>query len=168
VRDELDLVTAEADPPASDPGEAIPEDLEAVSLPPEEFHDEIGRYHTLIDHDRRDGTKARRLRSLYDDRCQLCGDRLASGDGTGYSEVHHVRPLGAPHDGRDEYANMLVLCPTHHADFDNGVLRVDADDHTVEHPYDSRVDGDCLSVAPEHDLDGSALRYHNETICTLR
>lgn len=117
---------------------------------------------------KRDGELVEELKSLYDDRCQLCNARLASGDGTGYSEVHYIHPLGEPHDGLDNHSNMLVLCPNHHADFDNGVVRVDPNNLTVEHPYDSDVDGERLSVASDHDLSESALQYYDEHLYRLR
>ena len=31
------------------------------------------------------------------------------------------------HDGDDDYNNMLVLCPTHHAEFDYKVLKISKD-----------------------------------------
>lgn len=144
------------------------EDLRDVTLSTDEFEGTIGRYHTLLDRVQRNSKLVTKLKSLYNDRCQICGARLASGDGTGYSEVHHIRPLGTPHEGPDRLENMLVLCPNHHADFDNGVIRVDLDDLSIEHPYDSEADGKQLSVEPEHNLLKSGFRYHNQNICRLQ
>ncbi|WP_338738646.1 HNH endonuclease [Haloplanus salilacus] len=168
-RDELDLVDRGTVPSHSG---TRPEDeldqFDEVTVPPGAFGTTPRRFRTLVDRVERDPDRVARLKSLYDDRCQLCGTRLASSDGTGYSEVHHLRPLEAPHGGSDVTENMLVLCPNHHVDFDNGVVRVHVDDLSVDHPYDSAVDGDELFVTAEHEPAESALRYHNRTICRLR
>lgn len=143
-------------------------EYETVSLGPEDYRDDVGRYQTILDRRKRDEDLVRKLKSRYADRCQLCGDRLAKGDGTGYSEVHHVHPLGQPHDGPDVPENMLVLCPNHHADFDNGVVRFDIDTNRVKHPYDSDVDGREITTEDGHELAEEHLEYHNETISEVK
>ena len=40
-----------------------------------------------------------------------------------YSDVHHVWPIGDK--GDDDYDNMLVLCPNHHAMFDLALIQFD-------------------------------------------
>jgi hypothetical protein len=35
-----------------------------------------------------------------------------------YSEAHHLRRLGAPHDGPDEQASLICVCPTCHVQLD--------------------------------------------------
>ena len=168
-REQLELVETEAGTfePESPYLEDIDE-LSDVTLSADEFSNEPGRYRTILDRVRRDSENVADLKSSYNNRCQLCGARLASGDGTGYSELHYLNPLGSPHNGSDEVSNMLVLCPNHHADFDNGVVRVALDDLSIEHPYDSEVDGTHLSVKPEHELSHDSLQYHNEKLCHLR
>lgn len=167
-RTDLDLVEPSDEHEVAESTPDPLQQLEEVTLTPEQYQTEPGRYRTLIDRATCDRETVAALKSLYNDRCQLCDARLASGDGTGFSEVHHIQPLGSPHDGPDEHSNMLVLCPNHHADFDNGVIRVTPAELTVEHPYDSDVDGQQLSVAPEHALSESALEYHDEHLCRLR
>ena len=73
----------------------------------------------------RDTATIRRLKALYDHQCQLCGTRLTLLDGEGYSEGHHLQPLGRGHDGPDIEANVLVLCPNCHALCDMGGLLID-------------------------------------------
>lgn len=170
-RDDLDLVRAEgalfgaqAGEPESDPLQ----ELEPVTVSPDRFADSVGRFWTIAETQLQDPESVRELKSLYADRCQLCEDRLASGDGTGYSEVHHLRPLNGPHDGPSDPENMIVLCPTHHADFDNGVVRVDVESLTVHHPFDSDVDGATITTKGDHDIAAEHLRYHNRNVCTLR
>jgi hypothetical protein len=112
----------------------------------------------------RDTKLSEMTKELYDHRCQLCGDRRESRDGSAYAEAHHVKPLGAPHRGPDSAANLLVLCPNHHADFDYGRVRVDPESLVVEHAFDDEVDGTVLTVDADHDLDPEHLAYHSERI----
>ena len=139
-------------------------ELETLTLSPEEYRGEVGRYQTLVDRIYRDQTMVEDLKQLYGDRCQLCGTRLARRDGTGYSEVHHLQPLGRPHDGPDVRDNVLVLCPNHHSDFDNGVVEVDPGTLEIVHPYGSAVDGNQIIVEGDHQPGVEFLTYHNERI----
>lgn len=54
------------------------------------------------------------LKQLYNNRCQISGDRYSffKKDGTGYSEVHHLIPLG--NGGADKPVNLVVLSPMLH------------------------------------------------------
>nr|WP_310927627.1 HNH endonuclease [Halogeometricum sp. S3BR5-2] len=104
------------------------------------------------------------LKRRYDFACQVCGARRRREAEEGYSEAHHVRPLGRPHDGPDAEANLLVLCPNHHADFDYGLVTVDPDSHRIAHAYDAVVDGGTLFVRGDHALDARFLEYHNREI----
>lgn len=65
----------------------------------------------------RDTAVTREVKRLHGYRCQMCGDRVETPSGP-YAEAAHIRPLGRPHDGPDTLANVLCLCPTHHAAFD--------------------------------------------------
>ena len=65
----------------------------------------------------RDTAVTRRIKALYDYRCQVCDTRLEGAAGP-YAEAAHIRPLGAPHHGPDILANVLCLCPNHHVLFD--------------------------------------------------
>ena len=77
----------------------------------------------------RNTAAARSLKSLYEDRCQVCGRFIQVTPDRRYSEVHHLRPLGL--GGDDAPSNMLVLCPTHHVEFDYAVLGVSGDGRGV-------------------------------------
>lgn len=71
----------------------------------------------------RDTDASQELKKLYKNRCQICNYRLEINPQTHYSEAHHIWPL---HDGGDDdFSNMIVLCPTHHAEFDYGVICID-------------------------------------------
>lgn len=125
----------------------------------------VERVTTVRDELNRDAALATQLKERYDHHCQLCGDRrVRDGAGTGYAECHHVRPLGRPHHGPDRAANLLVLCPNHHADFDHGVVRVDPDTFAVTHAGDRF---ERLSVADWHGLGPQFLRYHNANVSTV-
>lgn len=59
-----------------------------------------------------------RLKSIYKNTCQICGTQLSIGKNRYYSEVHHIVPLGYPHNGVDRLDNMVCVCPNHHAQLD--------------------------------------------------
>ena len=164
--DELDgdrVETDEVEPPQQ-LDDQLRETYEPLTSSSAEFEPDIRRFQSLVDRRYRDQTLVAELKQRYRDRCQVCGQRLAGADGAGYSEVHHLRPLGEPHNGSDRIENMVVLCPNHHADFDNGALHVNQDTKRITHPYDAEVDGQQLSIADDHDLAVKSLRYHNQTI----
>lgn len=73
---------------------------------------------------KRDRKKSAALKGRYDNACQFCGTRLGVGEERYYSEAAHIKGLGEPHNGPDVVANMLILCPNHHLQFDRGVLRL--------------------------------------------
>ncbi|MFP4173145.1 MAG: HNH endonuclease [Candidatus Hydrogenedentota bacterium] len=97
----------------------------------------------------RDTATIRRLKALYDHHCQLCGTRLTLLDSEGYSEGHHLQPLGRGHDGPDIEANVLVLCPNCHALCDmSGLL----------------IDFAQLRIEEEHALREKYIDYHNKLV----
>lgn len=100
----------------------------------------------------RDTALARRLKALHRDECQICGTVVHLGSGRTYSEAHHLRPLGRPHNGPDIEGNIVVLCPTHHVLCDYGALQLCVGD---------------LRQANGHAIAKRFVRYHNEVITTL-
>jgi predicted restriction endonuclease len=97
----------------------------------------------------RDTALARRIKKLYGNPCQICGEVLRLADDESYSEAHHVQPLGSPHDGPDTAENILVLCPNHHALCDLGALKLSTEE--------------IRSVAG-HRVGEEYIEYHNQTI----
>lgn len=89
----------------------------------------------------RDTELARRVKLIHSFECQLCGHTIHLPDGSRYAEAHHVRPLGRPHNGPDTIANIICVCPNHHAELDYGVASLDLtslrrlDDHTIDGKY---------------------------------
>jgi len=110
----------------------------------------------------RDTPRARTLKELYDHRCQICGDviRVPGRNGGYYCEVHHLRPLGGNHHGIDAWKNMIVVCPTCHAEFDLLSAAIEPREMRIatyakRHPHR----GKRLRLKRGHALDDANLRY---------
>jgi hypothetical protein len=100
----------------------------------------------------RDTELSRRIKQLHSYRCQICGLSIELPDGRFYAEGHHMKPLGSPHNGPDTEANILCLCPNHHAAVDLGAIDIDL--HS-------------LSMAPGHMVGAEFVEYHNTVIWSL-
>jgi putative restriction endonuclease len=105
----------------------------------------------------RDSAMARRVKSLYDHECQICGTTIVTSTGLRYSEGAHVRPLGKPHLGPDTPTNLLCLCPNHHTLLDVGGITIQ-DDYSVSLGGDSAFAS--LTFRAWHTLDLENARYH--------
>lgn len=143
------------------PVEEINVDTEVV-LP--EGNQNPKRTKTTSTSPQRDEKLVRKMKRLYDDTCQLCGDRRLQGDDIGYSYVHHIKPLGKEHSGPDIPKNVVVLCPNHHDDFDNGMLTVDPETLEISHRYEDALTGDTMITKRGHEIGAEFLAYHNQTI----
>lgn len=109
----------------------------------------------------RDTRLSSRLKTAYRHKCQLCGFQQTTGAGQYYSEGHHIRPLGRPHNGPDARGNIIVLCSRHHVDFDYGVVAINpADCVTIRHPFDQTIDGKKVKLVVGHALLKEHLDYH--------
>jgi len=102
----------------------------------------------------RDTAQARRIKGLYNYRCQMCGIRLDCPAGP-YAEAAHIRPLGTPHDGPDTPENILCLCPNHHVLFDNGAISVAEDLSLIG-------ESGSLTIHRDHRISDDHLAYHRE------
>jgi putative restriction endonuclease len=102
----------------------------------------------------RDTRQARRIKELYDYRCQMCGVRLEGLAGP-YAEAAHIRPLGIPHNGPDTSDNILCLCPNHHVLFDHGGVMIGEDLSLVG-------EQGRLTVHQRHNINEDHLRYRRE------
>lgn len=128
---------------------------------------ETDRVKTTVSRIVRNTHLAKELKQQYQNHCQVCGDTRHRTPLEHYSEVHHIKPLGRPHEGPDLKKNMLVLCPNHHADFDHGVVHIDPDNLEITHATDDAVSGDTLRMKDEHELGRDLIKYHNEQISKL-
>ncbi len=99
----------------------------------------------------RDTAVTRRVKEIHRFRCQMCDARVETPAGP-YAEAAHIRPLGRPHDGPDVLANVLCLCPTHHAAFDLYGVGIAADGRLLGMPG-------RLRTVPAHALDADCLVY---------
>lgn len=125
------------------------------------------RTETTVNRIVRDTAMVDELKHLYDHQCQVCGDVRYRGASTPYAEGHHLHPLGASPLGPDEQANILVLCPNHHSDFDYGTIRADPTTLEIEHLRESAVDGTQLTVHDDHPLERRYLEYHDREITDI-
>lgn len=73
----------------------------------------------------RDTALARRIKADMNHICQICGTCIVLGDGSPYSEAHHVKPLGKPHNGPDHPGNIVCVCPNCHVMLDYGAIPAD-------------------------------------------
>lgn len=97
----------------------------------------------------RDTNLARKLKQLHKNRCQICDSSILLPNGVGYSEAHHIKPLGMLHNGPDVPENIIVLCPNHHVMLDYGVMELDVGK---------------LQIHPKHQIGSLYVTYHNENI----
>ena len=102
----------------------------------------------------RDSKVAKEVKRIYDYRCQFCSTRLST-PVSHYAEGCHIKPLGHPHDGKDNLANILCLCPNCHVLFDYNAITL-TDDLIIEET------GKNISVDTSHDIDISNVRYKRE------
>ena len=102
----------------------------------------------------------KQLKKEHDDRCQVCGDVRRGPDGRPYAEGHHLHPLGD--GGIDDEANILVLCPNHHSDFDYGLVRIDPDTYAIDHQYEDDPGYDRLRTIPGHEIGTEYIVYNND------
>lgn len=115
----------------------------------------------------RDSPKSKQLKRHYDYMCQVCRRTLLLANKLRYAETHHLKPLGGVHRGIDAWANMVVLCPNHHAMFDRGALALLAEKtHIIVLDGSSRTFKHLgrLFLQPPHNLDLKFLTYHLDSI----
>ena len=115
---------------------------------------------------KRDQILAAKLKALYDHRCMACGTKLLMGLSPKrfYVEAAHIKPLGKPHDGPDTPANMIVLCPNHHLQFDRGVITVRMKRGVpvfVSRIAGDPINGKPISLHPKHPLDPAHVQWHH-------
>jgi putative restriction endonuclease len=136
------------------PEQLDPEAEQQLSIEDSEVASEATRRTTTVLRIVRDTRQARRIKELYDYRCQMCGIRLEGLAGP-YAEAAHIKPLGAPHNGPDASDNILCLCPNHHVLFDHGGVVV-AEDLSLVGAQGR------LRIQPRHRVSEEHLRYRRE------
>jgi len=106
----------------------------------------------------RDTSVTKRLKTLYNYRCQICNRRIDRGDSCFYAEAHHIKPLGKNHRGIDAECNLIVLCPNHHAFFDFGIPKFIANDKI-------KIGNKAIRLKLKHQIDSEVIDYYNTSIC---
>ena len=104
----------------------------------------------------RDTKLSLEIKRLYDYACQVCGIDI-SVRGVKYAEAAHIKPLGKPHNGKDQPGNIICLCPNHHVMLDKGIFAIE-NDLTLK-----GIEG-TLTVHNDHEIDIENLDYHREHV----
>lgn len=100
----------------------------------------------------RDTAIVKEIKKTYDNTCQICGVKLEIRNGVFYSEVHHIKPLGKPHNGADKKENMICVCPNHHVLLDFKAIKINFK---------------ALKKV-EHIIKEEYILYHNNLVSTLK
>ncbi len=130
-------------------------DTKSISIPVD-YGGAPGRNTGTVTRFIRDTAKSKLLKKKYKDRCQVCNYRIQVSENTYYSEVHHIFPL--KDSGPDNFNNMIVLCPTHHAEFDYKAIGIDEDGKTIIDRNGKKVGS--LILQNDHNLDKDSIRFH--------
>jgi hypothetical protein len=109
----------------------------------------------------RDSKIVKELKEIYDNKCQICGERIEISKDIYYSEWHHIKPLGRDHNGDDIQENILVLCPNHHTQFDYWVIAINPINFQIEYKYQK---GNNLKINKSHEVWIEYLKYHYDKI----
>lgn len=112
----------------------------------------------------RDPVSVRKLKKLYDNKCQICGYTIKYSQNKFYSEVHHYNPL--EENGNDDVDNMVVVCPNHHTEFDYKLIAIDLDGKTIIDRKGVKISE--IKFHPDHKISErnikSQLRYDSSEI----
>jgi 5-methylcytosine-specific restriction endonuclease McrA len=115
---------------------------------------------TLITRRVRDTDLIKNLKSKYDNACQVCNIKIITGVNLHYSEAHHLRPLGKPHNGPDIEGNLIILCPNHHIEFDRLAIAINPEKKVLEHiDQNNKYYGMPLAISL-HNIEAQYLEYH--------
>ena len=101
----------------------------------------------------RDTRLTKQLKLLHDNKCQICGNKIVLPSGKGYSEAHHIKPLGLKHHGPDVPENIIIVCPNHHVMLDYGVIPIAKE---------------TIHVVRGHEISQEYINYHNEYIYKIK
>jgi hypothetical protein len=107
----------------------------------------------------RDSKVVRSMKVYYQSACQVCGRIIELPNHKRYAEVHHLRPLGKPHNGKDGDPNIIVVCPLHHAMLDLCVMAINPKALSIE-CWDRRLAEHGMKIQINHQLDQKSLEYH--------
>lgn len=133
----------------------IQKNLESESMILQEEKEEYTKtksIETTVQRIIRDTKLSRKVKKLYNYKCQVCDIAIETSSGL-YAEAAHIKPLGAPHNGPDRIENLLCLCPNHHVMFDYGGFSVLDDFNLIG-------EEGKLTVKSSHKINKDFLKYH--------
>jgi len=132
--------------------------IQTVNEPAYPDYASPGRVDSVISRIIRDTKLARVIKKNNNWRCIVCNKRIKLPSGDYYAEAHHLKPLGADHQGPDIEPNIIVLCPLHHTEFDYGSIAIDPNNHLIMHiDKDNKYNGKKLA----YKLSRSSIEYIN-------
>lgn len=121
-----------------------------------------GRINSLVSRIVRDTSLSRKIKEENNWKCQICGESIILPNSKYYSEGHHLKPLGGEHSGPDIRDNIIILCPTHHTEFDYGSIAINPRTMRVEHiDRNNNFHGKNLAYT-RNDLGQEFIEYHYE------
>lgn len=87
--------------------------------------EEVKRKKYTIQRIIRDGYMISQLKIFHNYKCQICETTIKVADDKFYSEGHHIKPLGNPHNGPDIASNIIIVCPNCHVKCDYKIIKLD-------------------------------------------
>lgn len=123
-----------------------------------------GNITTQVTRKIRDTVLSKKTKKEFNFKCAVCSLQIFLPNGKCYAEAHHVKPLGAGHDGPDTKDNIIVLCPNHHAEFDYGVIGIDPISGRICHRNTNDDWHDKEPAYPLSHLSKEFVSYHYEII----
>ena len=110
---------------------------------------------------KRNDSFAHQIRDLYNNTCQVCKVFLKTPtEGIGISEAAHIKAIGRPHNGPDTKANMICLCPNHHAQFDRYSFYIEPE--TLEIVGLDEFKGQSIIINKKHKVKVEFFEYQKQ------
>ena len=133
----------------------------------EQSESPVTRQQILVSAQKRDRRLPLFIKLLYGHTCAACGQILFIGPARPYSELAHIRPVGAPHEGLDGVSNAILLCPNHHKVFDYGGIAFSRERsrYSIVAAFDTdEFDKRWFEPHERHALDPVNFEYHRSKI----
>lgn len=131
-------------------------------------HGSPERVKTVLNRIIRDTRLIKKMKSKYNNQCQICGKIIKLYNEKAYSEGHHLQKLGGIHQGPDIEENIIILCPNHHVEFDYGMIAIDTHSGKIIHHNHKDVFHNKELAYKRRNLSKTFLEYHYTTIFNNR
>ena len=107
------------------------------------------KYKSEVTRHKRDPKLVKELKKLYHNKCQICNDTFEKNiKREFYSEAHHYNPVSKK--GTNDWFNLIVVCPNHHARFDYGSIAINIDGKIIDRH--GKETGETITFHKEHSL----------------